>query len=67
VHEVDPTGAGDIFAAAYLVALLKTQDPWLSAQFANCIAAHSVERSGWDSIATAAEIERCRVRFGHRI
>ncbi len=60
VNELDPTGAGDIFAAAFLTALHETQDPWRSAQFANCVAAHSVERSGLDSIPTPAEIAGCR-------
>jgi sugar/nucleoside kinase (ribokinase family) len=59
VNEVDPTGAGDIFAAVYLIALHRSQDPWLSAQFANCVAAHSVERSGLASIPTRQEIEGC--------
>lgn len=43
----DPTGAGDIFAAAYLVRLLQTGgDPWESARFANLVAAESVGRQG---------------------
>ena len=63
VQEVDPTGAGDIFAAAFMSALHRTQDPWLSAQFANCVAAHSVERSGVDSVPTREEIARCRSLF----
>jgi sugar/nucleoside kinase (ribokinase family) len=67
VREVDPTGAGDIFAAAYLTALHKTQDPWLCARFANCVAAHSVERSGLHSIATQDEIEQCRARLDHGV
>ncbi len=67
VNEVDPTGAGDIFAAAFLVALYRTGDPFLSAQFANCVAAHSVERSGLSSIPTREEISRCRTRFDIRI
>ena len=65
VREVDPTGAGDIFATAYLAALHRTQDPWLSARFANCVAARSVERSGIHSIATREEIEQCRARLDH--
>jgi sugar/nucleoside kinase (ribokinase family) len=64
MREQDPTGAGDIFATVFLVALYKTSDPWLSAQFANCVASHSVERSGWDSIPTVQEIEACRQKFG---
>lgn len=63
VNEVDPTGAGDIFAAAFLAMLYRTQDPWLSARFANCAAAHSVERIGLDSIPTKQEIELCRAQF----
>lgn len=44
---VDPTGAGDIFAAAYLVRLLQTGgDPWESARYANVVAAQSVARQG---------------------
>ena len=67
VKEIDPTGAGDIYSAVYLIALHKTCDPWLSAQFANCVAARSVERSGLDSIATKQEIEYCRAQFGCRV
>jgi sugar/nucleoside kinase (ribokinase family) len=65
VQEVDPTGAGDIFAAAFLTALYQTGNPWRSARFANCVAAHSVERSGLDSIPTPGEIERCRALLDH--
>ena len=64
MQELDPTGAGDIFATVFLVALHKTSDPWLSAQFANCVASHSVERRGLDSIPTVQEIEACRQQLG---
>jgi sugar/nucleoside kinase (ribokinase family) len=67
VTELDPTGAGDIYAAAYLTALHRSSDPWFAAQFANCVAAHSVERSGMDSIPTEQEIAWCRSQFGDRI
>lgn len=60
VQEIDPTGAGDIFAAAFFSALHQAGSPWLAAQFANCVAAHSVERSGWDSIPTREEIQQSR-------
>ena len=44
---VDPTGAGDCFAAAYLVRFLQTGgDPWESARFANIIAGQSVSHRG---------------------
>lgn len=43
VKEVEPTGAGDIFAAAFLIRLFQTDgNPWEAARFANEIAAQSV-------------------------
>ena len=62
VHEVDPTGAGDIFATAYLICLHETGNPWTSARFANCVASGSVERAGLDSIPTPQEIAACRAQ-----
>ncbi|MFL7838807.1 MAG: PfkB family carbohydrate kinase [Candidatus Promineifilaceae bacterium] len=47
VNAVDLTGAGDIFATAYLVRLHQTAgDPWEAARFANDIASQSVTGSG---------------------
>jgi sugar/nucleoside kinase (ribokinase family) len=47
VSLVDATGAGDVFAAAYLVRLHQTSgDIWEAAIFANRIAAASVTRRG---------------------
>ncbi|MCK7481538.1 MAG: PfkB family carbohydrate kinase [Candidatus Moduliflexus flocculans] len=46
VKEVDATGAGDIFAAAFFVRYLNTRDPWEATRFATLIASHSVERTG---------------------
>lgn len=63
VREVDPTGAGDIFATAYLICLKETGDPWTAAQFANCVASGSVERAGLDSIPTPEEIAACRLQI----
>jgi sugar/nucleoside kinase (ribokinase family) len=57
IPEVDPTGAGDIFAAAFFIRLLKTRDPWEAARFATIVASHSVTRIGLDGIPTAHEIE----------
>lgn len=43
VDEVNPIGAGDIFAAAYLIRFHQTNgNPWEAAQFANQVAASSV-------------------------
>jgi sugar/nucleoside kinase (ribokinase family) len=57
---VDTTGAGDIFAAAFFAWLHERKDPWWAAQFANCVAAHSVTREGLGATPLPDEIERCR-------
>jgi 1D-myo-inositol 3-kinase len=63
VSEVDPTGAGDVFAAAYLVRLSETGDPYEAAQYANCAASFVVEGVGATCIPTRDEVER-RLRHG---
>lgn len=57
VKEVNATGAGDIFAAAFFTQLQKTRDPWEAARFANQLAAQSVTRSGLASIPTGEEVK----------
>jgi len=59
MDEVDGTGAGDIFAAAFFVRLYHTRDPWEAARFANQLAARSVTRIGLYGIPTSQEIEEC--------
>lgn len=59
MKEVDATGAGDIFAAAFFVRLVKTRDPWEATRFATLVASRSVSRVGLDGIPTAREIEEC--------
>jgi len=61
LQEVDATGAGDIFAAAFFIRLLATRDPWEAARFATQLSAHSVMRSGLKGIPTAEEIQACMV------
>jgi sugar/nucleoside kinase (ribokinase family) len=47
VIEVEATGAGDVFAAAFLVRLWQTAgNPWEAARFANKLAAQSVTQRG---------------------
>jgi len=60
VVQVDPTGAGDVFAATFFVALKQGSDPWTAARFANCVAACSVTRSGLNGVPASEEIARCR-------
>ncbi|MCP4424995.1 MAG: ribokinase [Chloroflexi bacterium] len=50
VEEVEQTGAGDVFAAAFLVRLYQTGgNPWEAARFANEFAAQSVTRMGLEA------------------
>ena len=65
VREVDPTGAGDIFAAAFFIRLLNTRDPWEAARFATQLASCSVTRVGLEGIATPREIEECMMEVLH--
>ena len=44
--EVDPTGAGDVFATAFLVHLYRHKDPRQAVDFANCVASLSIEQEG---------------------
>jgi 1D-myo-inositol 3-kinase len=55
-HEADPTGAGDIFAAALLYWLARTGDARAAASFANHVAAYSVESAGIDSTPTLDQL-----------
>ncbi|MBN1667621.1 MAG: hypothetical protein JW862_11050 [Anaerolineales bacterium] len=61
VEEVDATGAGDIFAAAFFVRLQQTRDPWEATRFANQIAANSVTRPGLAGVPLPQEIEKATV------
>lgn len=65
VPEVDPTGAGDIFAAAFFVRLFTTRDPWEATRFATLLASRSVTRPGLEGIPTARDIEECKVEVLH--
>ena len=56
--ERDPTGAGDVFAAALLVRLHETGDPLEAGRFAACVAAGSVEGAGASRIPVRAEVEQ---------
>ena len=61
-READPTGAGDVFAAAFLVRYSETNDTAESARFASAAAACSVEGRGIEEVADRAQIERRMAR-----
>jgi sugar/nucleoside kinase (ribokinase family) len=58
-EEVDPTGAGDIFAAVFFTRLWRGDGPVEAARLANCIAAVSVTRRGLAGTPTPEEVARC--------
>ncbi len=57
VNEVDPTGAGDVFAAAFLTFLYQYGDPERAVDFANCVASFSIEQDGIQGIPTLEMVE----------
>jgi sugar/nucleoside kinase (ribokinase family) len=56
--EVDPTGAGDVFAAAFVIALDEARSVDAAARFAVAAAGLSIEAAGTASVATRQDIER---------
>ncbi len=62
VPEIDPTGSGDIFAAAFFIRLYQARDPWEAARYANHLASASVTRRGIDAIPRPEEIEAATVQ-----
>jgi sugar/nucleoside kinase (ribokinase family) len=57
VQEVDPTGAGDVFAAAFFIRLAETGSPREAARFANAAASFAVEGEGYSAVASRAAVE----------
>lgn len=58
VTERDPTGAGDVFAAALLLRLRETGDALVAARFAAATAALSITGQGAGSIPTRPQVEQ---------
>jgi sugar/nucleoside kinase (ribokinase family) len=55
--EVDETGAGDVFAAAFLIAYHRDGNPWEAAAAATCAASLSVSERGWSAVPDRAALE----------
>jgi sugar/nucleoside kinase (ribokinase family) len=65
--EVDPTGAGDVFAAAFFWHLHNSGGDWrTAADWANCVASFVVEKRGVAGVPKLAEVEK-RWKTGARI
>ncbi|KPK22121.1 MAG: hypothetical protein AMJ76_00735 [Dehalococcoidia bacterium SM23_28_1] len=56
-EEIDPTGAGDVFAAAFLSRYIETDDAWQAALFAAAAASVSVEAPGTAAIPSRQQVE----------
>ena len=55
-REVDATGAGDVFAATFLIHYDRHGDPWEAAEAATCAASLSIEGEGWSAVPDAATL-----------
>lgn len=65
--EVDPTGAGDVFAAAFLWHLHSSGGDWrTAADWANCVASFAVEKRGVAGVPKLADVEK-RWKSGARV
>jgi len=56
-QEFDPTGAGDVFAAAFLSRYVETDDAWQAALFAAAAASISLEAPGTAAIPSRQQVE----------
>ncbi len=55
--EVDPTGAGDVFTAGFLIRLAETGDARQAATFANAVASFSIEKPGVAGIPPRHQVD----------
>lgn len=57
--EVDPTGAGDVFAAAFLWHLQQSGGDWkTAADWANCVASFVIEKRGVSGVPKLEDVEK---------
>lgn len=63
VEEVDPTGAGDVFATGFLIRYAETGDAIEAARFANCVASFVVQGIGPANLPSREQVEE-RLKHG---
>ena len=63
-REVDPTGAGDVFAATFLIQYQRAGDPWQAAVAAACAGSLAVEGEGWSTVADRATLDAALAAYG---
>jgi sugar/nucleoside kinase (ribokinase family) len=64
-REIDPTGAGDVFASSFATQYHRTGTPRASADFANAAASFVLEKRAWQGIPTAEAVAD-RLKRGKR-
>ncbi|MEM3507019.1 MAG: PfkB family carbohydrate kinase [Candidatus Bathyarchaeia archaeon] len=57
VKEIDPTGAGDVYATAFIIKYFETKDALTSGLFASALASFVVEGFGPKNIASIEKVE----------
>jgi len=62
-REVDPTGAGDVFAATFLIQYQRDGDPWAAAAAAACAGALAIEGEGWSAVADRAALDAALAEY----
>ena len=62
-NEIDPTGAGDVFAATFLIQYQRDGDPWQAAAAAACAGSLAVEGEGWSAVADRAALDAALVEY----
>ena len=62
-REVDPTGAGDVFAATFLIQYQRDVDAWQAAAAAACAGSLAVEGEGWSAVADRAALDAALVEY----
>jgi len=63
-QQIDPTGAGDTFTAAFLIYFSETGDPVRAARFANVAASFVVEGLSYSTTPTRAQVEAYLAEHG---
>ena len=62
-NEVDATGAGDVFAATFLIESQRTGDPWAAAAAAACAGSLAVEGEGWSTVPDRATLDAALAEY----
>ena len=65
--EVDATGAGDVFATAFMLHYHRDGDPWAAAEAATCAASLSVEGEGWSAVPDTATLQAALKEYRARL